>query len=172
MDPATVIAEPARGVLAPPASAIAQIDAARAAFIDAIRSHDLEAIAGLYEDGARLVAPAAEMIRGRADVAAFWQAGMDTGIADVALVPEDLEVVASIAWEVGGYTLRLEPIGQEAIVDRGRYLLVYSFDDGRWRRAAEMFRPDTFNEAAEDQRDQRPSPGAAEWPGSSRAARR
>jgi ketosteroid isomerase-like protein len=124
------------------AEAIAEIDVARAAFVDAIRSHDAGALAGLYEDGARLVAPEAEMIRGRADVAAFWRAGMDTGIADVDLAPEDIEVTANIAWEVGGYTLRLEPAGQEPIVDRGRYLLVYAFDGGRWRRAAEMFRPD------------------------------
>jgi ketosteroid isomerase-like protein len=135
MDPATIVAQPA--------TAIDEIDAARAAFVEAIRSRDPAVVAGLYEDGARLVAPEAEVFRGRADVAAFWQAGMDTGIAEIELEPEDLEVYASIAWEVGTYALRLEPVGYEPIVERGRYLLVYVLDAGRWRRAAEMFGPET-----------------------------
>jgi ketosteroid isomerase-like protein len=133
MDPAATVAEPA--------NAIVEIDAARAAFIDAIRRRDPVLIGGLYEDGARLVAPEAGVFRGRADVVAFWQAGMDTGVADITLEPEDLEVMSTLAWEVGGYALRLEPAGQEPIVDRGRYLLVYALDASGWRRAAELFSP-------------------------------
>ena len=133
-------------------TAVDDIDAARAAFIDAIRSRDPAAGAGLYGDGARLVAPDAEVIRGRNDVAAFWRAGIGTGIADVELEPEDLEVFDTIAWEVGGYALRLEPAGLEPIIDRGRYLLVYSLDAGHWRRAAEMFSPDTLNAELEGRR--------------------
>jgi ketosteroid isomerase-like protein len=121
--------------------ATAGIDAARAAFIDAIRTRDPALIAGLYGDDARLVAPETEVIRGRNDVAAFWRAGMDTGVAEIELKPEDLEVLATLAWEVGGYSLRLEPDGQEPVVDQGRYLLVYTLDGGRWRRAAELFSP-------------------------------
>jgi ketosteroid isomerase-like protein len=121
--------------------ATAGIDAARAAFVEAIRHGDPAVIAGLYGDEARLVAPETEVIRGRDNVAAFWQAGVDTGVAEIELEPEDVEVMSTLAWEVGGYALRLEPTGQAPIVDRGRYLLVYARDGGGWRRAAEMFSP-------------------------------
>jgi ketosteroid isomerase-like protein len=123
------------------------LDLARAAFVEAVRSRDATAIAGLYGDGARLLAPESEVLRGRGDVAAFWGAGVASGIADVELEPEDVERLPDVAWEVGRYALRLEPEGGDAIVDRGRYLLVYRFDAGGWRRAAEMFAPDALSPA-------------------------
>ena len=89
-----------------------------------------------------LVAPDVDPLRGREDVAAFWRAGVASGITNVELVPEDVEITASLAWEVGRYALWLSPESGEPIVDRGRYLLIYARDAGGWRRAAEMFRPD------------------------------
>jgi ketosteroid isomerase-like protein len=133
MDPATV---------AEPASALAGIDAARAAFVGAIRSHDPAVVAALYGDDARLIAPDVEPVRGRADVAAFWRAGMASGITNVELEPDDVEIAATIAWEVGRYALWMALEGGEPVVDRGRYLLIYAPDAAGWRRAAEMFRPD------------------------------
>jgi hypothetical protein len=67
--------------------------------------------------------------------------GLHIGVAAIELEPEEVEVMSTLAWEVGGYALRLEPAGQEPIVDRGRYLLVYTLGDDGWRRAAEMFGP-------------------------------
>jgi ketosteroid isomerase-like protein len=129
----------------PEPSSAADIDrlaAARAAFVEAIRHRDAGAVAELYDNDARLVAPDLDPLRGRDDVAAFWQAGVASGITDVELVPEDVEVTASLAWEVGRYVLWLAPESGEPIVDRGRYLLIYARDTAGWRRAAEMFRPD------------------------------
>ena len=110
--------------------------------MDAIRAGDVETIAQLYDDRARLIAPDADVLRGRADVAAFWRAGVESGIADLALEPEDVELLPSIAFEVGRYVLRLTPGDRASVVDRGRYLHVYRLDGGRWARAAEMFAPD------------------------------
>ena len=119
-----------------------RIDAARSAFVDAIRRGDPSAVAALYDDDARLVAPDLDPLRGREDVAAFWGAGVASGITDVELVAEDLEVTPTLAWEVGRYALWLAPEGEAPVVDRGRYLLIYALDADGWRRAAEMFRPD------------------------------
>jgi ketosteroid isomerase-like protein len=124
------------------ATSLADLDAARAAFVDAVRRHEPATIAGLYSARARVVAPGADVLRGRADVAAFWGAGMETGVTDVELVPEDVELLPSTALEVGRYVLRVEPEPGAEVVDRGRYLLIYRLDDGRWVRAAEMFAPD------------------------------
>jgi len=124
------------------APVITDLDAARSAFVDAVRRHEPATIAGLYSARARVVAPGADVLRGRADVAAFWGAGMETGVTDVELVPEDIELLPSVALEVGRYALRVEPEPGVELIDRGRYLLLYRVDDGRWVRAAEMFAPD------------------------------
>lgn len=121
--------------------AITALDAARTAFVDAVRRREPATIAGLYSAGARVVAPGADL-RGRDDVAAFWGAGIETGVTEVELVPEDIELLPPIAVEVGQYRLRVEPEPGLELVDRGRYLLLYRLDDGRWVRAAEMFAPD------------------------------
>jgi ketosteroid isomerase-like protein len=118
------------------------IGEARAAFVAALRRRDPGAVAELYGDDAHLIAPDVEPVRGRADVAAFWRAGIASGITDVELDPDDVEITATIAWEVGRYALWLALEGGEPVVDRGRYLLIYAPDAAGWRRAAEMFRPD------------------------------
>lgn len=124
------------------AGELAQIDLERTAFIDAVRRGDPRAIADLYADDARLVAPDGDPIRGRGDVAAFWQAGVDSGIVAVVLEPDDVELLPTVAWEVGRYALELRADDGAPLTDRGHYLLVYGLDAGRWRRTAEMFRPD------------------------------
>jgi ketosteroid isomerase-like protein len=115
---------------------------ARTAFVDAIRRGDRRAVAELYGDDARLVAPNTDPLRGRDDVEAFWGAGVDSGITSVELRPEDVELAGSVAWEVGAYVLRMDSPDRAPIVDGGRYLLIYRLDGERWLRTAEMFRPD------------------------------
>jgi ketosteroid isomerase-like protein len=123
--------------------ASADLADARAAFVDAIRVGDIDALADLYDDGARLIVPdAGEAVRGRTDVAAFWRAGMRSGIVGIRLEPEDVELRTSMAWEVGRYELELLGEDGAPLFDRGRYLLVYGLAGDRWRRTAEMFRPD------------------------------
>lgn len=122
-----------------------ELDAVREAFAEAVRRRDPAAVATLYSDGARVVAPDVVLLRGRKDVAAFWGAGLEVGLTDVELEPEDVELEPQLAWEVGRYLVRfrvLEPQEPRELVERGRYLLIYRLDDGRWTRAAEMFAPD------------------------------
>jgi ketosteroid isomerase-like protein len=121
----------------------AAIADARAAFVDAIRVGDIDALADLYDVGARLIVPGAGApVRGRAEVAAYWRAGIESGVAALTLDPEEVECLPDVACEVGRYALRIAADDGIPVVDRGRYLLVYRFHLGRWTRAAEMFAPD------------------------------
>jgi ketosteroid isomerase-like protein len=120
------------------------IDTARSAFVTALQSGDARAAAALYADDARLLAPSAGLIEGRAAIAAFWQAGIGAGIAEVELEKLETERDGSVAWEIGRYALRLEPAEGASVVDRGKYVLVHRRqDDGSWLRAVEMFNPDS-----------------------------
>jgi ketosteroid isomerase-like protein len=123
--------------------ALAEIAAVRDAFAHALREGDVSALAKLYDEDARLVAPEAAPLRGRRDAASFWQAGVDSGITGVDLEPDEVELLPTVAWEVGRYVLRLQSSRGDPFEDRGRYLLVYRLDAGSWRRAAEMFAPDS-----------------------------
>jgi ketosteroid isomerase-like protein len=117
---------------------------ARAAFIDALRRGDAAAASAAYTDDARLLAPSAEVLSGRASVARFWQAGIDAGMDHIELESDGVEVEAGgeVATEFGRYVLSLRAGSGPPIVDRGTYLLVYRRQAGTWLRAAETFSPD------------------------------
>ena len=127
-----------------PRAPSAEIAAARRTLIAALRRGDAAGAASAYTDDARLLAPSAELLTGRSSIASFWQAGIDTGVDSIEFHALDLEIEpgGDIACEIGWYVLRLTSPSGEAVVDRGRYLLIYRREaDGSWRRAAEMFNP-------------------------------
>jgi ketosteroid isomerase-like protein len=119
----------------------ASIAEARATFVAALSSGDAAAVARLYADNAKLLAPSAELFEGRGSIEAFWRAGVEAGLRGLELDAIELDGGGSVAYEIGSYSLRLEA-EEGAIVDRGRYLLVHERqDDGAWLRAVEMFNP-------------------------------
>lgn len=122
----------------------AEIAAARERFVAALHCGMLERASATYADDARLLAPSAEVLIGPAAIARFWQAGLDAGVEQVDLHCERLEFEPGgrLAYEIGRYEIRLEPIGGRTIVERGRYLVVHRRTaDGSWRRAVETLCP-------------------------------
>ena len=115
----------------------------RAAFVSAVCCGDAAAAAAVYAASARLLAPSAELMQGREEIAAFWQAGIDAGISKVELEALQVEHHDGVAYEVGRYALRLESPEGATVVDRGKYALVHERQpDGSWLRAVETFNPD------------------------------
>ena len=120
------------------------IEQARAAFVGALNQGDARTAAAAYAEDARLLAPSAELLEGRAAIEAFWAAGVAAGVSAVELEAVELAGSDGFAYEIGRYALRVQPLGGETVVDRGKYLLVHARQaDGTWRRAVEMFNPDT-----------------------------
>ena len=127
-----------------PAEAVAAVlERGREAFETALAAGDAVAAADAYTEDATLIAPAADLFRGRPAIERFWRTGVETGIARVEHVVVELQERGNVAFEVGEYALHLATEAGGPVVDRGRYLIVHRVDpDGRWRRAAEMFSPD------------------------------
>lgn len=126
-----------------PEAITATIERGRLTFEAALRAGDAAAASSVYADDATLVAPAADVLRGRSAIEGFWRTGVETGIQRVELAVLDLQQRGDIVFEVGQYAIHLTPESGEAVVDRGRYLVVHRREpDGRWRRVAEMFSPD------------------------------
>ena len=119
------------------------IGKARDAFVGALERGDARAASASYTPDARLLAPSAELFRGRQAIERFWMAGLDTGISDVVL--ETLELVRrnGFAYEIGRYELGLRPADDVPLVDRGKYVRVHEQQaDGSWLWALEVFNGD------------------------------
>jgi uncharacterized protein (TIGR02246 family) len=115
----------------------------RAAFVAALTSGDANAASTVYADDAKMLAPSAELLRGREAIEAFWNAGVEAGLSAVELDLLELERDDGLAYEIGRYTLTVDAAG-EGVIDRGKYVLVHRRQaDGTWLRAVEMFSPDT-----------------------------
>jgi ketosteroid isomerase-like protein len=132
------------------------VAATRAAFVAALQGGDAGAAAAVYADTARLLAPSAELIRGRSAIEAFWRTGLEAGIVGVELEALELERNDDVAYELGRYALRLEPLDGGAVVDRGKYALVHERQaDGSWKRAVETFNPDAPPVSGEQAKEER-----------------
>jgi ketosteroid isomerase-like protein len=122
----------------------AEIADGRAAFADALRQGDAKAAGSVYAQAARLVAPSADLIEGREAIEAFWQAGLDAGVVDVALEAMTVERRGRMAFELGRYALQLRLGAGREVIDRGTYVVVLEQQNGgSWQRAVEMFNPET-----------------------------
>jgi ketosteroid isomerase-like protein len=122
------------------------IGKARDAFVGALESGDAKAASASYTSDARLLAPSAELFRGREAIEQFWRAGLDTGISEVELETLELVRLNGLAYEIGRYALRLKPIEGIPVVDRGKYVRVHEEQtDGSWMWALEMFNPEAIS---------------------------
>jgi len=127
------------------------LDQARQAFSAAVARRDARAAAAAYAEQARLLPPLVDLVEGRDQILAFWQAGVDSGIAGVDLQPFECIELPGVAYEVGRYAISTSVEASDTsghvfdsarVVERGRYLTVHRLIDGRWQRAVEMLTSD------------------------------
>ena len=117
----------------------AEIEAVNEKFIAALNGGDAAGIAALYTEDAMLLPPNSEMLEGREAAQAFWQGGIDMGIKEGTLETEIVEAQGNAAYEVGKYTLIIEPPGGPTITDKGKYLVVWKRQEGSWKLHADMW---------------------------------
>ena len=117
----------------------AEIEAANDKLVAALNGGDAAGIAVLYTEDAMLLPPNSEMLEGREAVQAFWQGGIDMGIKEATLETEVVEARGNAAYEVGKYTMIIEPPGGPTISDRGKYLVVWKRQEGSWKLHSDMW---------------------------------
>ena len=114
----------------------------RVAFADAVRRGDASAAASVYAPDAHLLPPSAKPMVGRDEIRAYWQAGIDAGVAEITLTAKDVAQNDGLAYESGAYVIRVDASGGARVVERGHYVQVYQRQvDGSWQRAVEIFSP-------------------------------
>lgn len=120
-------------------TARAEIEAANKEFMAALSSGDAAGVTAFYTEDAKLLPPNSEILEGREAIQAFWQGGMDMGIKECKLETVIVEAQGDAAYEIGTYTLTIEPPGGPVITDKGKYLVVWKRQDGSWKLHADSF---------------------------------
>src|SRR5262245_51810152 len=107
-----------------------EIHEATAAFVTALERGDVAAACNVYADGARLLAPSAARVEGRAEIEEYWRAGFDLGLSNVAFECRALEEIAGVL-EFGRYAVAVQGKSAAPAVERGSYLVLHArTDDG------------------------------------------
>jgi uncharacterized protein (TIGR02246 family) len=107
---------------------VAEVDAVAQAFHDGVESQDAGALAELYHEDARFLAPGFQPAEGRDAIRATMQALIDMGARSLDIEPLDLRVAGDMTIEYGRYSLGLET-PDRAMTDVGKYLIVHETRD-------------------------------------------
>jgi ketosteroid isomerase-like protein len=103
-------------------------------FGEGFRSVDARAVAELYTDDAILLPPNAGILKGKENVEVFWGGAMQMGVKDVVLSSVELLLMGDFVCEIGEYRLTIQPEGQEAMQDQGKYLVIWKLHiEGNWK---------------------------------------
>lgn len=103
------------------------VDAGNYFFLKAFAARDAQAIADLYTEDGRVIAPGAEPAAGRAAIAAFWAGSMNDTTA-VRLETLSVEAAGELALEEGVAHL----VANDGSESAARYLVVWKREGRRW----------------------------------------
>jgi uncharacterized protein (TIGR02246 family) len=116
------------------------IEAAISEFEKAANAKDAETIANMYAEDATLLPPGSPLIKGRANIRAFWQSFFDAGASDASLRVVEVGSAGDLAYEIGTFQAKLpSPQGGTAPAS-GKYVVA-------WKRQADGIKlvADIFN---------------------------
>ena len=104
---------------------VAEVNAVAKAFHDGVANQDAAALASLYHDDARFLAPNMEPAEDPEAIRAAMQQLLDMGARSLDVEPVDVREAGNLTIEYGRYTLGIEPEGGEAMTDAGKYVVVH-----------------------------------------------
>ena len=118
-----------------------EITANNARFDAAVADGDPARVAALYTEQARLLPPGAEAIRGRQEIENYWKATFEgLGIRASKLMTVEVEEHGDLAYEVGSFSLRLQPSGEPESTVTGKYVVIHRRQsDGSWLWGVDCF---------------------------------
>lgn len=100
-------------------------------------------LAALYADDGVLMAPNAPAVRGRSNIRRFLDELAALSPRDVRLAANEVEICGDTAYEVGTYTMSVQPPGAQRMNDSGKYIVIYKRQgDGSWMVARDIFNTD------------------------------
>jgi len=98
-------------------------------FIDGAAKRDPALMSSVYTEDAIAYPANSAPVKGKAALQAMWKSVLDMGIAGVELNTAEVESAGDIAYETGGYVMKLK---DGAVADRGNYVVVWKRIKGEW----------------------------------------
>ena len=112
-------------------------------FSERLRSGDAEGLASLYTEDTLLLPPNSARVVGRKGTKEFWGTAIsDMGVRDAVLKTEELVGSGDTYTEVGSYTLMLRPTEQEAVEDKGKYVVIWKQTGDGWKLHRDIWNSD------------------------------
>ena len=117
-----------------------EVDASNGRFLEELARGDAAAAAAVYAEGAILLPPTGEVIRGRKAIESFWRSGIEIGVRSVELQRLEQSEADRLLYELGRYRMLVQEVEHEPKLERGAYVLLHRQEpDGSWLRAVDMF---------------------------------
>jgi uncharacterized protein (TIGR02246 family) len=123
---------------------VAEVDAVAQAFHEGVANQDAAAVAGLYAENGRFLAPGMEPSEGSAAIQQALQQLLDMGARSLDIEPVDVREAGDLTVEYGRYVLGIEPEGADAVTQVGKYVVVHATQpDGSTKIVFDIFNSNT-----------------------------
>jgi uncharacterized protein (TIGR02246 family) len=123
---------------------VAEVEAVAQAFHDGVANQDAAALASLYAEDGKFLAPGIEPCQGPAEVQVAMQQLLDMGARSLDVEPVEVRDAGELTIEYGRYTLGIEPEGAEPVTQVGKYVVVHEPQaDGSTKIAYDLFNANT-----------------------------
>ena len=117
-----------------------EIDGGNGRFQEELACGDATAVAAVYAEGAILLPPSGEVIRGRKAIESFWRSGIEIGVRSVELQRLEHSEADRLLYELGHYRMVMQRADDQPTLEHGAYVVLHRQDpDGSWRRAVDTF---------------------------------
>lgn len=112
-------------------------------FAAALTAKDAAAAASLYDEQASILPPNEPIVKGRANIQAYWKGVIDAGIIDGNVHTLDAGSDGNLGYEIGTFTLRFLGEKKDTILEKGKYTEVLKRNtEGKWMSIYGMWSSD------------------------------
>ena len=120
-----------------------EIAKGNAKFGEYVRAGDVAGLATLYTEDACLMPANSPAIVGREGIKEFWgSTAQALGVKDAVLTTVELVGEGDTVTEYGEYKLKVQPVGQEAGEDTGKYVVLWKNTPDGWKLHWDIFNTD------------------------------
>jgi len=125
-------------------AALVEITAARHRFAEVLFNRDHAALPVLFTADTMVLPSGKPLVRGRENAVAFWTAASSNPDRQLRSEYEAIDslIEGAVVIESGRATVWAVEAGQEQLFDRGKYVVVWKQEDGRWRRHRDIYNSD------------------------------
>ena len=120
----------------------AAIDSGNARWMAGVASGNADSVAAVYAMNARLMAPNAPTIEGRAAIRSTWAEGLGLGKWTITLTTDSVWASGTLVFESGTWTATFAGAAPIPPSDKGKYVQRWIQEDGHWVVADDIYSSD------------------------------